>query len=80
MILLIVPHFYLCLQSKYIAGRQCFVCCTDSGRENDIELQEWGNRYVKNGAGFYQVDERAKKRAVCFACVEFFDGWLIVVP
>ena len=39
---------------------------------NDIELQKRGNRYVKNGAGFYQVDERAKKRAVCFACVELF--------
>ena len=59
------------LAVKIYRRKTMFRLLPDSGRENDIKLQKWGRQYVKNGTGFYQIDERAKKRAVCFACIEF---------
>ena len=41
------------LAAKIYCRKIMFRLFVDLGRENDIELQKWGNRYVKNGAGFY---------------------------
>ena len=71
-------HFRGCFTSSYAPSQNILqednvvlIVQMPGGKMIKIRGICW-RHHVKNGTGFYQVDERTKKRAVCFACVEFF--------